>query len=308
MTAPATVAEAHYRQQAALAQDSARVAQRYWRQINPADIAASWSALAAILLRLLTVSQRSAAGSAESYVTAILRAAGVVPAPVGRVSPAAFAAVASDGRDLGSLLTTPLIDVFSDIEKGMTTDTALLCGMNRLVPIAATQVQDAGRMAAQAAMAADQHVTRYIRRVNLPACARCIILAGRIYRYSTGFQRHPNCDCYMVPDLEEIEPQDPADLIAQMRRDHPAALAKSMSGADLQALDAGADLNQLVNAHRGMATAAVTREGTTRRGLAGQRLRGTPRPSAAAIFDDADRLAWSREQLLAALMRAGYVI
>jgi hypothetical protein len=201
--------------------------------------------------------------------------------------------------------------------------------MNRLVPIVATQVQDAGRMAVQTAMAADEDVTQYIRRVNLPSCPRCIILAGRTYRYAAGFQRHPHCDCYMVPDVEDIEPQDPGELLAQMRRDHPAYLAKSLSDADLQAIDLGADLNQVVNAHRGMATAAgpgrrvqVTTEGTTRRGLPGQRLRSgfarrpgqqysrarTLRLTPAQIFDEAARAGWSREEVLRQLMRFGYIV
>jgi hypothetical protein len=325
-----TLAAAHYRQRVLLAGAAASAAQRSWRQIDPAYISESWTQLVIGLLRALTGYQRAAAAMSDRYVASVLEGAQAGSAAVARVSPSAFAGVASDGRDLGSLLTTPLIDVFGDLSDGMTADTALIRGMNRLVPIVATQVQDAGRLADQAAMTAQPEIDGYIRRVNLPSCARCIILAGRVYRYSTGFKRHPKCDCTMVPDVGTAAPQDPAKLIAQMQASDPGTLAKSLTAGDLQAIEHGADINQVINAHRSMTTAAgpgrdiqVTTEGTTRRGLAGKRLGAAgyqrapgarygrarvPRLTPAQIFDEAARGDWSREEILRQLRRFGYVI
>src|SRR5690348_18342012 len=35
--------------------------------------------------------------------------------------------------------------------------------------------------------------------LNPPSCQRCAILAGRWYRWSQGFLRHPRCDCVNLP-------------------------------------------------------------------------------------------------------------
>jgi hypothetical protein len=42
----------------------------------------------------------------------------------------------------------------------------------------------------------------FVRRVNPPCCGRCAILAGRWYRYDSGFRRHPRCDCTLEPTSE----------------------------------------------------------------------------------------------------------
>jgi DNA-binding phage protein len=195
-----------------------------------------------------------------------------------------------------------------------------------------TQVADAGRMAQQAAIAATPRARGYIRVVHLPACTRCIILAGRFYRYSDGFFRHPNCDCTMDPVAVGsgfVTGADPRELLEQMRASHPQYLRKSMSEGDLKALEHGADLNQVINAHRGMTTAAgpgrqvqVTTEGTTKRGFAGQRLireagakRGTgrystartPRLTPAQVFEEASLGSWSRDEVVRQLKRFGYI-
>ena len=135
----------------------------------------------------------------------------------------------------------------------------------------------------------------------------------------------------MIPAVGErfAVAADPAELIAQMQRDHPARLRRSLTEGDLKALQHGANLNQVVNAHRGMATAAgpgrrisVTREGTTVRGVAGRRLAaeaGTrsggryrsaraPRLTPAQIFDEAAREKWDQAEIVRQLTRFGYII
>jgi hypothetical protein len=59
-------------------------------------------------------------------------------------------------------------------------------------------IQEAGRAAQQVATATYPRV-EYVRHLNLPSCSRCAVLAGRVYRYSEGFERHPGCDCVMIP-------------------------------------------------------------------------------------------------------------
>jgi phage tail tape-measure protein len=80
-----------------------------------------------------------------------------------------------------------------------------------------------------------------------------------------------------------------------------------MSNADVQAVKDGADLNQVVNAHRGMSTAAgrkVTSEAMTRRGYAGQLLRGNTRLMPEQIYREA---AGNRQEAIRLLRAHGFI-
>ncbi|MCW2870883.1 hypothetical protein [Actinacidiphila oryziradicis] len=187
------LARDHYRTQQTLAAAAAVQAQQAWKQIDSRNISASWQSLLALFMRFLVGFQAQAARDGDVYVRRIARAAGSVPDPIGTVVPDMFAGIASDGRDLETLLQTPLIGVFRDIGGGAPPDQALQSGMGDLVTIVATQVADAGRVATGLSMVNDRGISGYVRIVNLPACGRCIILAGREYSWSTGFARHPRC-------------------------------------------------------------------------------------------------------------------
>lgn len=101
-------------------------------------------------------------------------------------------------------------------------------------------VQDAARAAESVAVAVRENVF-HVRFVNLPCCARCAILAGRIYRWSDGFERHPGCDCSMVSTTVASPYRlSPSELVANGQ-------VRGLSKHDLQAIEDGADLNQIVN-------------------------------------------------------------
>ncbi|URN11361.1 hypothetical protein LUW77_03465 [Streptomyces radiopugnans] len=150
----------------------------------------------------------------------------------------------------------------------------MLGGLADMARYAGTTIADTARSSAQVAMAADRQVVAYTRVVELPACSRCIVLAGQQYAYSEGFDRHPNCDCQTVP-LKEAQwagVQSPRDLYAQLS---PGQRRRIFTVAGARAIDEGADIGQVVNARRGMSRpgAATTTEGITRRGLYGRRVR-----------------------------------
>ena len=187
------LARRQYGEQQTLARQTAVIAQGQWLRIDRTSITASWKALLRDLLRALIGAQATAAERGTGYVGRVVRTANTVPRPVGRVVPHMLAGVASDGRDLESLLETPLIGVFENLTRGVETEQALRSGLDDLVTIVATQVADAGRVATGLEMTNDAAIAGYERFVTLPACSRCIILAGRLYRWSTGFARHPRC-------------------------------------------------------------------------------------------------------------------
>lgn len=153
---------------------------------------------------------------------------------------------------------------------------------NRLV---ASLVQDAGR-AAESVSTASRNVA-HVRYVNPPCCSRCAILAGRVYRWSDGFRRHPGCDCTMIPTtVASPLRQDPEQLV----RD---GLVTGLSKADRQALSDGADLGQVVNVR------------SRKSGLleAGHSLTRGGRPTPAGIY----RLASDQDQAVELLTRYGYL-
>jgi hypothetical protein len=110
--------------------------------------------------------------------------------------------------------------------------------------LVASLVQDAGRAAESVATTVRSRIV-HVRYLNPPSCSRCAVLAGRVYRWSDGFQRHPNCDCVMVP-CEESDPLAPVDPVALFEAGQVSGLSKT----DAQALRDGADFGQIVNVRR----------------------------------------------------------
>lgn len=143
-------------------------------------------------------------------------------------------------------------DIDSDAEAllntvAFTTDVSRLLAMidktaaSDLDRLAASLVQDAGRAAETVAVAVRPDI-RFVRYLTLPSCSRCAVLAGRVYRYSQGFLRHPNCDCVMLPTTVAAPDlvQDPAELARNGQ-------IRGLSGADMLAIEQGADFSQVVN-------------------------------------------------------------
>jgi hypothetical protein len=328
--AASSAAAAYQRSQSAVADAAALAAIREWRQIDGKNLDLSWLRIVARLLTITGAAQVKAADAAMSYLGRILKLQAAEPSGV-RLSGDAFRQLTGDGRPMGTLLYSPVARTKALLSGGTRIADAIAAEEAHMAMLVRTQVQDAGRMALQSAMAAEPKIRGYVRKVNLPACARCIILSGAFYRYSTGFARHPNCDCTMIPAVGEewTETEDPAALLRKMQDDHPKSLKKSLTEGDLKAIERGADVNQVVNAHRGMATPTaygrkvnLTTEGTTKRGIAGRRLIAeggsksggryrsarTPRLSPAQIFEEASRNSWGRDEIVRQLTRFGYII
>jgi hypothetical protein len=205
------VAAAHYREQASLARRVAQRIGRLWRRVVPQNIVWSWQAQLPEVSLVVAAGQLAAASRADGYTARILGADDGAPL---RVEPFALAGVASDGRDLTSLLYQPAITALAGIRDGATVDRAMAAGALDLDMIVRTQVADAGRVADGVATTA-QGVDGYIRLVQPGACSRCIILAGVFYEWNAGFLRHPSCMCQHVPavaDLPDGLLDDPADI------------------------------------------------------------------------------------------------
>lgn len=298
------VAEAHYRRQVALARRIGAETARIWRTMDTDFIDAWWARNAGDrMFAAVAGAQLLSAHDADRYLDQVLAAQDIDPDSEGDVNPQAFAAIASDGRPLDSLLYEPVITTKTAIGQGDTPTRAARGGLAQLDMIVRTQLADAGRVAVGVALSARRHVGGYVRMLSPPSCSRCVILAGRFYRWNAGFQRHPRCDCRHIPTRENLGSDLTTNPRAYMESLSQDELERVLGKAGAQAFNDGADLNQIVNARRGMEAAGVTEtrvneqgftvnvrhrtratrevfgqqvfttiEGVTRRGLAGQRL------------------------------------
>lgn len=322
-------ADARYRRQAQLAVVAQRSAQQMWRQVPLGNLDA-WDPRR--IARRIAALQMIASHDSDAYVTAALKEQGTDPAASGRVNPGGFVGVAGDGRSLTTLFDEPRIQVKTAIGQGTKPADAFDSAMFSLTRMAVTAVQDVGRVSVGVATVARRHADGQVRQLNPPSCARCAILAGRWYRWDAGFDRHVNCDCIGIPVAENVANDLTTDPMEAFRAgqigsyDKDGKFRSGLSRAETQALHDGADIGQVVNAHRGGIQVAgvhkrfkFTREGITRRGIAGKRLIAAgedtskvdgfhrvriPRITPEQIYRDAR----DREDAIRLLRRFGYLI
>lgn len=285
------------------------VATSRWRKLGPGYIGLAWEEHIPAVVSAVTEAQRTAAASALVSGALALGEQGTWAPPDGLVDPDAFAGLAGDGRKLETLLNVPARTTRRLMGQGMDAAQALEAGERQLTMMVLTEIADAGRGAAGVQIAARAR-TGYVRMLNMPSCSRCVVLAGRFYRWNQGFLRHPRCDCKHVPTMAA----DQAEAFANGLLDDPYEVFNRMSEAEqnrvfakagAQAIRDGADIFQVVNARRHMAyRGAFTNEGVTRFGWAGQLLRrGQRRPTPETIY----RLNPNREQAVEALRTYGYI-
>lgn len=306
------VVTAHHRLILAEQVTALKTARRAWRSVSPNRIIPSWMDALPALVTAVTASQEIAARSGAAYgAESIAETSGVWHPPDGFVNSRALAGVASDGRSLEGLLASPAYAVQKMIDDGAGASQALDAGLYQLTRIVKTTISDAGRQATGVMIAARPH-TAYVRMTSAPSCPACTILAGRVYQWNAGFQRHPGCDCVHVPavvsSLADAKDRglvdDPYDLFRALPEEEQDRL---YGRAAAQAIRDGADIFQVVNARRGITkTGKFTSEGTTRRGHAASLLkRGQRRATPELIYEWA---GGSRAKAIQLLQEHGYIL
>ncbi|WP_206029981.1 hypothetical protein [Rhodococcus sp. IC4_135] len=270
-------------------------AKRIWGEHPPLDFDFWWSEHVEQLTALAVAGQSRAIAGTEEYVAAALAEMGTPVDPDVEVDPSPLVGVASDGRPLDSLMYGAIIRTKAKIGQAETVDSSVMfdawqSGLSALLTRFQTQIADAARVATSLSIAA-RHDVGYVRMLNPPSCKGCVVLAGKFYRYNTGFDRHPGCDCRHIPARENrardlrTDPMEYFNSLTGEEQDQTFTI----SGA--KAIRDGSDITQVVNARRGMSTAqtnlagwipkgrlstekvygqdiATTKEGVTRRGVA----------------------------------------
>ena len=175
---------------------------------------------------------------------------------------------------LNSTAFATSLTVFEQMAEGIAADQE--AEFARLV---ASLTQDAGRAAQEVAIAVRPNIG-HVRYLSPPSCSRCAVLAGRVYRYSEGFERHTGCDCVMIPTTlaNPDFTQDPVDLMER-------GLVRGLSKADRAAILAGADFNKVVNVRAKAAGLSESGRVLSRNG------KMTPEAIFRAAGDDRDALA-----------------
>jgi hypothetical protein len=297
-------AVAHYKQMQRLQALVVLAGAELWSEVSLADLSGSWAAQVPLLVPVLAGVQVKAAAAGASYGAQTLADQGLYEAPQHFVNPSAFGGLASDGRTLEGLLYGAVPHVKTLIAGGMDPAQALGQGGKFLTTLTRTQVADAGRGAAGVDTATRNRVS-YVRMLNPPSCSRCSILAGRVYRWNAGFQRHPKCDCVHVQTTARAAAEteglvhDPYEYFKSLS---PEDQDRNYTKAGAQAIRDGGDIFQVVNSRRGVKPGGlITSEGTSKRGNFG---RNGPRLTPEAIYGK----GLSREATLAELERFGYIL
>lgn len=280
------VARAHQATQNALTDSTLAAVLELWSQMDPTAWFDSWwrQRLGQKAYVLVSLAQEGVANEARPYVEAVLNLLGS-PVEIPALVPEAFAGIASDGTDLEALMSLAPVISYARTQRGWEPERAREAGANFLRQVVTTQVQDAGRAADQVAISVAIPVQRgappsvtstpysltaagrdrfrargrkstynfdaqvgYTRVLSPPSCSRCLLLAGKFYRWNEGFLRHPMCDCRHLPcvvaasDTLVVNPQKYFDSLTDREQD------ELFGRANATAIRDGADMGQVVNA------------------------------------------------------------
>lgn len=263
---------------------------------------------------------------ADDYVTALLEQQGADVLAGPALAPEGFADMTAGGGSwLKNLIYAPISVGRTARQVGV--DEARRHADLVAMSIVSTGMHDAGR-AAVTAMGTSRGATRYVRMLNGKSCARCAILAGRVYKVS-AFKRHDRCDCANVPTVEDTADDWSTDPRRYFRSLSTEEQNSIFGEAAAKAIRAGADMSQVVNAYDGVTTATfggrevqATTAGTTSRGVFGgyevlpdgtwrKRAAGEvapPRLLPDEVFALAEEFDWDREEILRQLRRFAYLL
>src|SRR5690242_9566662 len=228
---------------------------RAWRGMGD-DFDASWRRTRHAILATIAEAQSQLTLAAADYVPRVLDQTGIPDQPVGDFRPDSLVGMASDGRRLDTLTYGAVTEAKTAVGSGATTQQALSNGGDWLDLMTRLQVADAARQAVGIMTASRKNLGGTVRVLNPPSCQRCAILAGRFYRWSQGFDRHPLCDCVNMP-AERKAWAEAEGFITDPMAAYRAGEIHDLTGAQVKAIEDGADIGQVVNAYRGVSTTAT---------------------------------------------------
>lgn len=291
-----------------------REVRRHWLRVGT-DFHTGWARVAPVVYAAVERAQVDVATRAATAFPSMIQAQGlttVAPNTRGLIG------VTGDGRPVETLLDLAPQKAVLEMADGDTAYRASNRVLSWLTVAVGSVLSDTARGAESISIATTPHIG-YTRVLVTPSCSRCVVLAGQWYRWNDGFQRHPKCDCRHIPTPEADGPQYTIDPARYFESLSAAQQDKTFTKSGAEAIRDGADIYQVVNARRGMTTAAgenrriiarnkhglyTTSEGSTRRGYA----RRAGRYQGARLMPESIyEMAESREHAIELLRRYGYL-
>lgn len=244
-----------YRIQQGIAATTTAAASRLWRRVGD-DFDRSWAEVRGRMLTVVETGRAATVAAALPYTAAVLRETGQGSDPVGALNSAAFLSAAPDGRTVGGLLDEAPIQAKLAVGGGLTAADSLASAGTWLTTALLTLMADTRREVYGADIIQRPSVTGYVRMLNPPSCKDCIILAGKWFRWNTGFERHPRCDCLHVPSAENAAGDMRTDPYEMFKAMSPDEQVKAFGRSEARAIREGADIYKVVNqSTRKLATA-----------------------------------------------------
>lgn len=256
-TLPRSAVE-HYRKGQQLKAVTVAAVRRSWDTLRPTGTwGDQFGRLSPQILALLSAAQLAAVRQSDAYTVAVLAETGVDPDAGPVLNPGGFVATAGNGLPVADLLPFAVTRAGDTYAAGASEAQALQAGRDWLDMFVETLLADTIRAATSSGMTAHRRAGGYVRMLNPPSCSRCTILAGKFYRWNTGFQRHPRCDCVHIPAREALAGDLTTNPNAYFDSLTAAEQDRIFTKAGAQAIRDGADISQVVNARAGMSTAQI---------------------------------------------------
>jgi len=198
--------------------------------------------------------QTQSASAALAYVPAVLAEQGVDAPAAADVNVDRFAGASPDGRPLETLLDGALYQAKQNVAAGMSTLAALNTAGGFLQQVVLDSTRRAGLDATSAGYTVRPRVQGWVRMLNPPSCKWCIMLAGKFYRWNSGFRRHDRCDCRHIPTQEALAGDLTVDPYKYFHSLDEGTQNRLFGKNDAQALRDGGDIYRVVNIRsRGLA-------------------------------------------------------
>lgn len=230
---------------------------RLWGRMGD-DFDSSWRRVSPQVLAVVAEGQSQMTLKALAYNHAVLDQLDIPDRPAGELVPDSLVGIASDGRRLDTLAAQSVVTAKTAIAEGATTQQGLDAGGQWLQLMSQLQVADAARVAVGIGTVSRTNLAGNVRVLNPPVCQRCAILGGRFYPWSKGFDRHPRDDCTMMPVKSKAQAVSDGVLF-DPKAAYRAGQIKDITEAQAKAIADGAELQDVVNAYRGMSTTATSR-------------------------------------------------
>lgn len=288
-----TAATQHYNQQRRLAEAALRRTRSLWRRVG-VEFDTGWARVSDELASTVQAAQFQAAQDGVEYLPKVLEQTGQSASRLEPIAPAAFAGVNRWGAPVAGVLHAAVIHTKQAVASGYAPSAALMRGQKFLNVAVPSLIADASSGAVQAGITS-AGVTGYVRMLSGASCHRCIILAGRWYRWNKGFERHPNCDCRHIPSSENVAGDMTTDPYEAFHAMSAEDQDRTWGKANAQAIRDGADIYRVSNVKtRGLTSARSGRKYGT--------------PSRMTLDDIYAEAGSNRTRAIELMRREGYIV